>query len=429
MPAAVSMYVGNAIAPVSAPGADALPSPPYTSTSSSVPSNPTPSTSSFPSSTPASTPPSNASASPPPPPDPLLADVRVVLVAPKHAANVGAVARSCANFECLQLVLVAPRCDPEDGEARKVACGGGGTVLDRMVVRPAAAAAVVAATNGAEEEEGQREGEGQRPAQQRGAGEEGGGGGGDVGASGGGAFATALVFGREESGLTEAELRCCSHACAIPTGRLQPSMNLSHAATVVLAEIFSRRCGLLHPASAADGNRAADAMDRGPPAAADAEASAAATRASPSPEVTQRLAGAGVGGPPGSGPLDAASLPATAAEVDLLVRKVAAVAEAVGMSGEEGTGGGNGGNHGRRRLPVGVVRSVLGRARLSSGESRSLHGLASAALQALDPDHPLEARKRRQRQERQEREGERRQQPGDRGHGGQREQGERGGER
>ncbi len=31
--------------------------------------------------------------------DPVLGDVRVVLVAPKTAANVGAAARCCANFE------------------------------------------------------------------------------------------------------------------------------------------------------------------------------------------------------------------------------------------------------------------------------------------------------------------------------------------
>ena len=41
--------------------------------------------------------------------------------------------------------------------------------------------------------------------------------GGESGA-GGAAPIAALVFGREESGLLEAELQLCSHACAIPTG-------------------------------------------------------------------------------------------------------------------------------------------------------------------------------------------------------------------
>jgi hypothetical protein len=51
----------------------------------------------------------------------------------------------------------------------------------------------------------------------------------------------ALVFGREESGLLESELSLCSHACAIPTGRSQPSLNLSHAAAVVLAQLFDAK--------------------------------------------------------------------------------------------------------------------------------------------------------------------------------------------
>lgn len=64
-----------------------------------------------------------------------------------------------------------------------------------------------------------------------------------VGDGGGGGTAaqpgtTALVFGREESGLLEGELLLCSHACAIPTGRAQPSLNLSHAAAVVLSQLF-----------------------------------------------------------------------------------------------------------------------------------------------------------------------------------------------
>lgn len=53
------------------------------------------------------------------------------------------------------------------------------------------------------------------------------------------------MFGREESGLTEEELRLCSHSCAIPTGRIQPSMNLSHAVAVVLSGLFEQRLELM----------------------------------------------------------------------------------------------------------------------------------------------------------------------------------------
>lgn len=55
----------------------------------------------------------------------------------------------------------------------------------------------------------------------------------------------ALVFGREESGLLDSELALCSHACAIPTGDAygQPSMNLSSAVSVVLAQVGSMGAG------------------------------------------------------------------------------------------------------------------------------------------------------------------------------------------
>lgn len=55
------------------------------------------------------------------------------------------------------------------------------------------------------------------------------------------------------------------------------------------------------------------------------------------------------------------------------------------------------GNHGRRRLPVGHLRAVVSRARMTAAESRSLHGLVSAVLQHLNPEHPLEAAKRQRK--------------------------------
>lgn len=64
-----------------------------------------------------------------------------------------------------------------------------------------------------------------------------GGSGGDAAAVAAG-VTVALVFGREESGLLESELLLCAHACAIPTGRSQPSLNLSHAVAVVASQLF-----------------------------------------------------------------------------------------------------------------------------------------------------------------------------------------------
>jgi tRNA G18 (ribose-2'-O)-methylase SpoU len=45
-------------------------------------------------------------------PPAVLDDVTVVLVGTKKAGNVGAVARACGSFECEDLRVVSPRCDP-----------------------------------------------------------------------------------------------------------------------------------------------------------------------------------------------------------------------------------------------------------------------------------------------------------------------------
>jgi len=167
----------------------------------------------------------------------LLSDVRVVLVAPKTPSNVGAAARACANFESLNLWVVAPRCNPLEGEAWKIACGE--TVLSRLTVVGSLQEALADSTSSvgftrragctrlthvsvdAMLRDFPESIPGMQPQQQLQ----------PEGDTSGSSEVweqiqeqgiTALVFGREESGLTEEELRLCTHACAIPTGRVQP---------------------------------------------------------------------------------------------------------------------------------------------------------------------------------------------------------------
>jgi tRNA C32,U32 (ribose-2'-O)-methylase TrmJ len=51
----------------------------------------------------------------------------------------------------------------------------------------------------------------------------------------------ALVFGREELGLSDEEIEACDVACCIPIGRLQESLSLSHAVSIALSGIYSMR--------------------------------------------------------------------------------------------------------------------------------------------------------------------------------------------
>src|SRR5258708_2646014 len=70
-----------------------------------------------------------------------LTNCRVVLVRPEVAANVGSVARVMRNFGLRELVLVAPKADPTDREARRLSTHGE-AILDAARVVPDFATAV-----------------------------------------------------------------------------------------------------------------------------------------------------------------------------------------------------------------------------------------------------------------------------------------------
>lgn len=54
----------------------------------------------------------------------------------------------------------------------------------------------------------------------------------------------ALVFGREDRGLTNEEVQICDSVIEIPTSKEFPSLNLSHAVIIVLYEIFMTLSGI-----------------------------------------------------------------------------------------------------------------------------------------------------------------------------------------
>jgi tRNA/rRNA methyltransferase len=147
----------------------------------------------------------------------------VVLVEPAGPLNVGSIARLCANFEVAELRLVAPRCDHLGDEARRMAVHGA-WVLEQARLFPSLSAALadchrVVATSG------RRAGEplpllapqpalhwlAQGPSSPR-----------------------ALVFGREDRGLSNDELLQAGRLLTLGSGEAYSSLNLSHAAALVL---------------------------------------------------------------------------------------------------------------------------------------------------------------------------------------------------
>ena len=153
--------------------------------------------------------------------------ITVVLVEPAGPMNIGSVARLCANFGIRELRLVAPRCDATAPESRRMAVHGA-AVLEQAITYPTLLDAVadcrrVVATCG-------RLDHGDIPLQTCK----------DalpwlIGSRG--LSMAALVFGREDRGLTNAELLLCQKVLSLQTASTYPSLNLSHAVAVVLHEL------------------------------------------------------------------------------------------------------------------------------------------------------------------------------------------------
>ncbi len=146
----------------------------------------------------------------------------VVLVEPAGPLNVGSIARLCANFEVAELRLVAPRCDHLGEEARRMAVHGA-WVLEQAPVFASLSEALadcrrVVATSG------RRAGEplpllAPEPA---------------LAWLAQGAGPRALVFGREDRGLSNDELLQAGRLLTLGSGDAYASLNLSHAAALVL---------------------------------------------------------------------------------------------------------------------------------------------------------------------------------------------------
>lgn len=157
----------------------------------------------------------------------------VVLVEPAGPINVGSVARLCANFAVQELRLVAPRCDPYSEDAVRMAVHGK-SLLTQASIYPSLLAAIqdcrrTIATCGRLDhgdiplhppEDGlawlSTPAPPGRPADQS---------------------PSAVVFGREDRGLTNDELRLCQRVVTLHSDPTYPSLNLSHAVAVVLHDL------------------------------------------------------------------------------------------------------------------------------------------------------------------------------------------------
>ena len=156
---------------------------------------------------------------------------RIVLVEPKNEGNVGAVARAMKNFDFRDLVLVNP-C-PLGAEARQRAMHGIDILTSASTVPDLASglrdADFVVGTSGIDTESEKRFARiAIRPE--------------DLAAKVHDVRGTlALLFGREDFGLLDEELRKCDLLVTVPASKRYPILNISHAATILLYELFTSR--------------------------------------------------------------------------------------------------------------------------------------------------------------------------------------------
>jgi tRNA/rRNA methyltransferase len=158
--------------------------------------------------------------------------IRIILVEPAGALNLGSVARIMKNMDFDQLVLVNPRCDRHSPEARQMAVhandilesaqevsslaealqgcvkaiattGNGDTTLPMPLESPRQVLPWLLPSNLSEPPN-----------------------------------LSAIIFGREDSGLTTAELNYAHRLLLIPTGDRYTSLNLAQAVAICCYELY-----------------------------------------------------------------------------------------------------------------------------------------------------------------------------------------------
>ncbi|MDR0310780.1 MAG: RNA methyltransferase [Acidobacteriota bacterium] len=156
-----------------------------------------------------------------------LDNIVVILAGTRHPGNIGSAARAMANMGLGRLVLADPRCEINE-EARRMAKAGTG-VLDAARVYPSLADAIaethlLVGTTGAI---GGYRADTSTPRQLapkilEQAGEQ----------------TVGIVFGPEDTGLVDEDLRLCQFLIRIPTSRNACSINIAQAVMIISYELM-----------------------------------------------------------------------------------------------------------------------------------------------------------------------------------------------
>jgi len=157
-----------------------------------------------------------------------LENIRIVLVDPKYAGNIGSICRVMMNMGITDLAIVAPGEHLDWAEARKLAYKAepmlDGLKKFQTLEEAVADCTVVAGTSA---RTGFYRDHAYLPREIA-----------PVVLDSAAHHKTALVFGREDKGLFNEEIAVCTHIINIPSSELYRSLNLSHAVMVCCYELF-----------------------------------------------------------------------------------------------------------------------------------------------------------------------------------------------
>ena len=156
-----------------------------------------------------------------------LDNIVIILAGTKHPGNIGSAARAMANMGIGRLVLAAPRCEINE-EARRMAKAGTG-VLDaaRVYTTLSAAAAEIHMLVGTTGKRGGYRADVSTPRRLA-----------PEILDCAGNQTVGILFGPEDTGLVDEDLRLCQFLVRIPTDRQADSINLAQAVMIISYELM-----------------------------------------------------------------------------------------------------------------------------------------------------------------------------------------------
>lgn len=155
--------------------------------------------------------------------DSPLSHIKIVLIEPAGALNVGSIARVMKNMGLTELILVNPKCDHQSPSARQMAVHGGDVLAQAQIVDALPEALVGCQQAVATTARDRALSLPLQPPQ---------------------AILpkllnvpSAIIFGREDSGLTNEEITHAQYCLYLPTASTYPSLNLATAVAICAYEL------------------------------------------------------------------------------------------------------------------------------------------------------------------------------------------------